>query len=196
MDEALITAAKAYIEKLFGDIHDGHDVKHSLRVYRNAMDIAMDIAKDIPGCDPGIVALASLLHDADDHKLFDTADNMNARLFLSGHGISPDKADRICAVINSVSFSHNKDRRPDTIEGMIVQDADRLDAMGAVGIARTFAYGGSRGRSIEESVEHFHEKLLRLRDSMNTDAARAEAEKRHAFLLAFLEELKNETGIV
>lgn len=192
MDEALISAAKAYIEKLFGDIHDGHDADHSLRVYRTAMEIA----KDIPGCDIKTVALASLLHDADDHKLFDTADNMNARTFLSEQGLSSAEADGICEAINSVSFSKNKGRHPDTIEGMIVQDADRLDAMGAVGIARTFAYGGSKGRSIGESVEHFHEKLLTLKDSMNTDAAKKQAEKRHAFLLAFLEELENETGIV
>ena len=72
------------------------------------------------------------------------------------------------------------------MEGKIVQDADRLDAMGAIGIARTFAYGGEHGRSIEESVQHFYDKLLLLKDELNTETAKEIAEKRHAFLEAFI----------
>ena len=79
-------------------------------------------------------------------------------------------------------------RRTDTIEAMAVQDADRLDAMGAVGIARTFAYGGEHGWPMEESVQHFYDKLLRLKDLMNTETGRRIAEKRHAFLEIFLQE--------
>ena len=106
------------------------------------------------------------------------------------------KIEEICSVINSVSFSKNRGKKPETLEGKIVQDADRLDAMGAIGIARTFAFGGEHGRSIEESVMHFHEKLLLLKDEMNTESARKIAESRHAFLEEFLshyyEEIKSE----
>ena len=182
--------AAAYIEELFRDRADGHDAGHTFRVYRNAMKIA----SRHEGCDTAVVSLAALLHDADDPKLFHTVDNANARRFLAEEKIGDDKADRICGVINAVSFSRNRDRKPDTLEAMIVQDADRLDALGAVGIARTFAYGGEKGRSMEDSVAHFHEKLLLLKDLMNTDEARAMAEERHAFLEAFLREYGKETG--
>ncbi len=78
---------------------------------------------------------------------------------------------------------------------MIVQDADRLDALGAIGIARTFSYGGEHGRSLDESIQHFYDKLLLLKDELNTDTAREIARKRHAFLEAYLEEYKEEMGI-
>lgn len=97
-------------------------------------------------------------------------------------------------MINSVSFSRNRGRGSLTPEGKIVQDADRLDAMGAVGIARTFAYGGEHGRSMQESVQHFYDKLLRLKGLMNTETGKQMAEKRHAFLEQFLSEYKQETA--
>ena len=190
MDETLIAAAITYVRELFAANADGHDAEHSLRVYRTARRLAAGE----PGCDPTVTALAALLHDADDHKLFATKDNANARAFLARHGLPPETTERICRAINSVSFSQNRGRRPDTPEGRVVQDADRLDALGAVGIARTFAYGGSRGRTLDESVRHFHEKLLLLKDELNTPAARRLAERRHAFLLAFLAEWEEETG--
>ena len=143
-------------------------------------------------CDRNIVALAALLHDADDHKLFDTEDNANARAFLDAQNVPQEMQDRICEAVNSVSFSRNRGRRPATVEGQIVQDADRLDAIGAVGIARTFAYGGEHGRSLDDSVAHFHEKLLLLKDEMNTDAAREIAERRHAFMEQYLAEFAEE----
>ena len=93
-----------------------------------------------------------------------------------------------------MSFSKNRGKKPETIEGMIVQDADRLDAMGAIGIARTFAYGGEHGRSIEESVQHFHDKLLLLKDEMNTETAKKLAESRHSFLLEYLSHYGEETA--
>ena len=92
-----------------------------------------------------------------------------------------------------VSFSKNRGKKPDTIEGKIVQDADRLDAIGAIGIARTFAFGGGRGRPLDDSIRHFHDKLLLLKDEMNTDLGRKLADSRHAFLVAFLEEYRLET---
>ncbi len=134
-------------------------------------------------------------HDADDHKLFDTENNANTRDFLKRNGISESITEEICEAINAVSFSKNRGRRPETIEGMIVQDADRLDALGAIGIARTFSYGGEHGRSLDESIQHFYDKLLLLKDELNTDTAREIARKRHAFLEAYLEEYKEEMGI-
>ena len=191
MDSDSIEAARTYIREIFAGNAGGHDVSHSLRVYQNALAIA----REEPACDPEVVALAALLHDVDDYKLFDTRNNAHARAFLESRQISPEKAEEILSAINSVSFSQNRGRRPETPEGRIVQDADRLDAIGAVGIARTFAYGGEHGRSMEETVAHFHEKLLLLRDEMNTPTARRMAEERHRFMVDYLAELERETGI-
>ena len=186
--DQLTQEAMTYIRALFRDNADGHGFDHTLRVWRNAMTIAENEI-----CDPQIVSLAALLHDADDHKLFATENNANARHFLAEQGVPPETADRICEAVNSVSFSKNKGKRPETAEGRIVQDADRLDALGAVGIARTFAYGGGHGRPPEDSIAHFHEKLLLLKDLMNTQKGREIAEERHAFLEAFLREWEQET---
>ena len=186
--DKIIAGAEDYIAELFRNDSGGHDVEHTLRVRR----LAMRLADGESGCDRAIVELAALLHDADDHKLFHTENNRNARDFLERNGVGADKADRICAVINSVSFSKNRGHVPDTVEGKIVQDADRLDAIGAVGVARTFAYGGEHGRPLSESVRHFHEKLLLLRDMMNTETAKKIAAERHALMETFLEELERE----
>ena len=154
MNEETIRAAIAYVQALFVGNADGHDAEHTLRVYRNAMMIA-----EREECDRSIVALAALLHDVDDHELFHTEDNANARAFLRAQQVDESTAGQIIAAVNAVSFSQNRDRKPETIEGKIVQDADRLDALGAIGIARTFAYGGEHGRSLESSVQHFHKCL-------------------------------------
>jgi uncharacterized protein len=124
-----------------------------------------------------VVALGALLHDADDGKLFGTEHNEHARAFLSSQGVEPQTAEKILSVINDVSFSKNRDRKPELPEGCIVRDADRLDAIGAVGIARTFAYGGKHGRGLQDSIAHFHEKLLLLKDMMLTEKAKEIAEK-------------------
>ena len=184
----LYERAERYIKELFKDDFGGHGADHSLRVYRNAMAIADKES----GCDREVVMLAALLHDADDHKLFFTEDNANARAFLEECFVSPAKTEAIISAINSVSFSKNKGKAPETLEGKIVQDADRLDAIGAVGVARTFAFGGEHGRPIEDSVNHFYEKLLLLKDLMNTEAAKGIAEERHAFLKTFLEQMEKE----
>ena len=187
---ALTAAAEAYIRTLFAGNAGGHDVGHTLRVRRSALRIA---AAE-PGCDGLVVELAALLHDADDRKLFHTEGNANARAFLAQAGLDAARPERVIEAINAVSFSQNRGRRPETIEGKIVQDADRLDAIGAVGVARCFAYGGEHGRPLEDSLRHFHEKLLLLTGELNTEQARALARPRHAFLEAFLEEYAAETG--
>lgn len=190
MEPGIIEKAEAYVRELFASDAGGHDAGHTLRVYRTAMLLA----DSEPGCDRTVTALAALLHDADDYKLFRTEDNANARRFMEANGVPPETAERVVAAVNTVSFSKNGARRPDTPEGRIVQDADRLDAIGAVGIARTFAFGGEHSRPMGESVQHFYDKLLRLKDLMNTPAGKAMAEERHAFLEAFLAQYFKETG--
>lgn len=184
----IINSAEEYIKTLFAHDYGGHDAEHSLRVYRNAMLIA----ETEPDCDRLIVSLAALLHDADDHKLFQTEHNENARTFLASHQIDEATTEYICDVINGISFSKNRGVRPETLEGKIVQDADRLDAIGAVGIARTFAFGGERKRPLSDSVQHFYDKLLRLKDGMNTEEGKRIAEARHDLMAAFLNELEKE----
>ena len=185
---SVIENAIAYIQKLFKENADGHGVDHTMRVYQNALNIS----KHYDLCDLEIISLAALLHDVDDHKLFNTINNANARYFLSRENMDNDRIELICNIINSVSFSKNKGKHPESLEGKIVQDADRLDAMGAIGIARTFAYGGKCGRDMDSSVNHFHEKLLLLKDLMNTKEAKEIAENRHRFMEQFLCELNEE----
>ncbi len=188
MDQEIIERAKEYIREIFKNNADGHDFNHSIRVYENARNIAAGY----PACDLLVVSLAALLHDVDDHKLFSTENNQNARAFLQSQSVGQDEIERICAVINAVSFSKNRGKRPESLEGQIVQDADRLDAIGAIGIARTFAFGGKNGRSIESSLQHFHDKLLLLKDEMNTEEAKRIAEIRHSYMEGFLTEMQEE----
>lgn len=187
-EKMIVAAAEDYVRELFVGDSSGHDAEHTFRVYRNAMQIA----NGEPKCDLFVVALAALLHDADDYKLFQTENNANARHFMAAQKVPDELADRICEVINSVSFSKNKGKRPSTLEGCVVQDADRLDAIGAIGIARTFAFGGEKGRSMNDTVQHFYDKLLLLKDQMNTETARREAKSRHTYLCQFLAELDRE----
>ena len=188
MEEGIIIAAKDYIQDLFKNNSDGHDANHSIRVYQNALRIA----EGYPNSNLTVVSLAALLHDVDDHKLFRTENNENARIFMKSHQIESDTIEFVCEIINGVSFSKNKGNHPKSVEGKIVQDADRLDAIGAIGIARTFAYGGKNGRPLEASLQHFYDKLLLIKDEMNTDEARSIAEIWHDYMIEFLNEIHKE----
>lgn len=191
MKDKIIASAFNYIEDLFKNDFGGHDVEHSKRVYQNAFLIA----KNEPECDLFVVSLAALLHDVDDHKLFHTENNANARAFLESVQLDQNQIDRICELMNGISFSKNRGVRPETLEGKIVQDADRLDAIGAIGIARTFAFGGERKRPLSATVQHFYDKLLLLKDEMNTAEGKRIAELRHQLMVDFLYELNNEMHI-
>ena len=184
MGESRIERAVDYITKLFQGNGDGHDLPHSLRVYRNAMMIAEMEGQG----EEEVIALSALLHDCDDHKLFHTENNANARSFLQEEGLSEGRMEEICRNINSVSFSKNRGKVPETIEGKIVQDADRLEAIGAIGIARCFQFGGRHGRSLENSIEHFYDKLLLVSKELNTPSAKKMAEKRDKLMQDFLKE--------
>ncbi|HJJ34002.1 MAG TPA: HD domain-containing protein [Methanocorpusculum sp.] len=195
------------IELLFAGDFSGHDFRHSIRVYRNACLIA-----ESEECDKDVVSLAALLHDADDVKLFHTENYANAKWIMTEEGIDADIQERVIDAISTVSFKGTDTKTPSSIEGKIVQDADRLDAIGAIGIARAFAFGGSRGREMynpeekpavnmseEEyrssegtTINHFYEKLFLLKNMMNTKTAQRLAEKRDAFMHEFVDEFLEE----
>lgn len=206
---SIITNAKLYVKDFFSNDCSGHDYWHTIRVYNLASEIAEKENADI-----FIVQLASLLHDVDDIKLSpDTyADKRNAVSFMKKHGLDEHTIFLVCNIIDEVSYLGNESVVPRSIEGKCVQDADRLDAMGAVGIARAFAYGGSHHRMLHDpgtepqknmskkeyrnctstTVNHFYEKLFHLKGLMNTDSAKEKAEHRdrimHEYIKEFLAE--------
>ncbi len=192
----MIEKAIDYARGIFAGDSSGHDFDHTMRVYRMATRIAMEENADLQ-----IVQLAALLHDVDDRKLSPgTCENKdNAVSFLRLNGVEEGKIRRIVQIISEISFSANKGT-PTTIEGKCVQDADRLDAIGAIGIGRAFAYGGSRGRAIHDptgadqtsTIQHFYDKLLLLKDLMNTPTGRHLAQRRHSFMCVFLEQFYGE----
>ena len=188
----MIEKAKAYARQIFAGDGSGHDFDHTLRVYHMAVRIAGE-----EGADVEMVALAALLHDVDDHKLSpETCANKDrAVAFLKSQGVSEQKIHRIAEIISEISFSAGNGR-PSTLEGMCVQDADRLDAIGAIGIGRAFAFGGSRGRRMHDpdgadktaTVEHFYDKLFKLKDLMTTPTGQHLARQRDEFMHSFLEQ--------
>ena len=192
----IIEEAKAFAKGIFAGDASGHDFDHTMRVFHIATRIPQEENADLL-----TVRLAALLHDVDDHKLSpETSDGkLRAAEFLRSHGVGKERTAYIIRIIDTISFSANKGA-PESIEGKCVQDADRLDAIGAIGIARTFAFGGSRGRAIYDpagedkttSIQHFYDKLLLLKDRMNTDTGKAMALQRHEYMRGFLEEFYGE----
>lgn len=191
-------------------VHENGGQNESMRVYRLAIQIA-----EQENADMLIVQLAALLHDVDDVKLSPETHETkrNAVRFMKNSGVDDKVIASVCKIIDEVSFAGIDSVVPSTIEGKCVQDADRLDAMGAIGIARTFAYGGSKGRRIHDpdikpmtnmnkadynqnhnstSINHFYEKLLLLKDMMNTETAKKMAEHKQAVMEDFLEEFMAE----
>jgi uncharacterized protein len=164
-----------------------------MRVYNLAARLARE-----EGAREDVVELAALLHDVDDAKLSpDTADDLgNARAFMRQHAVDDEDAQAVLSAISEVSFSKNGGAAPSSLESACVRDADRLDAIGAIGVARAFAYGGSHGRTLHDptsadattTIQHFYDKLLLLEDMMATDAGRRAARRRDAYLRGFLEE--------
>jgi uncharacterized protein len=208
MQNAIIGNAVIYVKEKFEKEFSGHDYFHALRVYKTATHIA-----ECEGADLEIVQLAALLHDVDDRKISpDTYENQaNAKSFLEKEGVSAEIVERICRIISEISFGAN-DSAPSTLEGKCVQDADRLDAIGAIGIARAFAYGGSHKRhmyhpdikpnlnmtkeeyvkSESTTINHFYEKLFKLTSLMNTQTAQEIAKTRESFMRKFVEEFMDE----
>jgi uncharacterized protein len=203
--ELIIEKTRQYVkEKLEGE-GTGHDWWHTERVWKTSIYIGKNEKADL-----FVVQLAALLHDISDWKFSggdDKAGAEVARKWLEQLGVNEKIISQICHIIQEISFKGAKvESKIKTTEGKVVQDADRLDAIGAIGIARAFAYGGYKGREIynpklkpeyhtsfEEyknkkgpTINHFYEKLLLLKDLMNTETGKMIAEKRHKYMVEFL----------
>ena len=209
MDKQIIDEAIEYVKNVFEHDYSGHDFFHTLRVYKMATTIA-----EQEGADILIVQLAALLHDVDDSKLSpQTHVNKDKAVdFLSRHEVPQEIIKMICDIIDVVSFAGVDSAVPKSIEGKCVQDADRLDAIGAIGIARAFAYGGNHNRAIYDpdipfkeemtkkeyqnntstTINHFYEKLFLLSKLMNTATAKAIAKERDAYMRIYISEFMAE----
>jgi uncharacterized protein len=213
--ELIIEQAKEFVKNRLQNASSGHDWLHICRVHKNAMDIACGDT-DV---DAFVIELAVIFHGAADWKFCDGDETLAPQItkeFLEKHAIDRSIIDHVCDIIKNISYKgQGEETVMKTKEGKIVQDADRLDAMGAMGIARTFAYGGARGHVMYSSevkpvfyenfeqykknsgpiVNHFYEKLLLLKDRMNTDKAKEIAEKRQLVMVNFLDEFFAEIGM-
>jgi len=194
----ILIAAQDFIQQNFSGEETGHDFFHVERVVKTAIKIAKEEKVDL-----FLVELAAWLHDVGDYKLHDGNDKSEEMIavFLSSLKIDSELISKINEIVSQVSFS--KGNSTTSKEAQIVQDADRLDAMGAIGIARCFAYGGKKQREIWNpenpnmtSLQHFYDKLLKLKDLLNTTAAKKMAEDRHKFLEEFLNEFHKEWNAV
>lgn len=203
----VIRQTEAHIRELLAQDSSGHDWWHIHRVRASALAIGSR-----EGADLFVVELAALLHDVADWKFHGGDENVGpqrAVAWLKSLEVDPQTAERVGQIVSEVTFKGaGVATRPSTLEGSVVQDADRLDAVGAIGIARAFAYGGHAGRAIHDpavspeehasfaayknsqgpTINHFYEKLLLLKDRMNTDTGRALALERHRVMEEFLAE--------
>lgn len=207
MQKSILSKCKVNVKEVYDTFDASHDWQHIERVLANA-----DRIMEKEAADPFIVELAILLHDVSDPKYKEGDSDLESEI-LDSLDLSVEQKSRITDIIRQVSFKGGNGEAPSSIEAKVVQDADRLDAIGAVGIARTFAYGGARGRKLYDwdekprnemseqeyrdkptsSATHFYEKLLLLKNMMNTGTGRQIADERHQFMLSFLEQLKKET---
>ncbi len=214
----IVKLTEDHVKKALSGEGSGHDWWHICRVWNNAKKIAANEK----GADMFIVELASLLHDIADRKFNEGNVEKGVgkvKTFLQSILVDEKTTEAVCEIVKTCSFASSfmedgSRRMMKTLEGKIVQDADRLDAIGAIGIARTFAYGGHHKREMynpnskpmiptstrqytkseSHSINHFYEKLLLLRDLMNTETAKEFAKKRHAFMERFLKEFYEEWG--
>ena len=194
-----------FVKQQLENAEGGHDWFHIERVYKNALLIA-----EGEDCDLIVVKLGALLHDIADSKFHGGDESVGpktARTFLESQNVKEDIILHVIAIIENISFKGgNFEKKFNSKELEIVQDADRLDAIGAIGIARTFNYGGFKNRPLynpniqpnmnmnkEEyknsespTLNHFYEKLLLLKDKMNTETGKKIAQKRHDFMVTFL----------
>ncbi|TLS50143.1 HD domain-containing protein [Paenibacillus antri] len=195
-------------EKLGGD-SSGHDWWHIERVRRLALRLAA-----ATGANAFVCEMAALLHDLADEKLFGDEESClrDIRSWLAERNVAESDAEHIVDIIANLGFKGGGRSGLTTLEGRVVQDADRLDALGAVGIARTFAYSGWKGQPMHDpslpirtsmtaeeyrtgkssAYNHFHEKLLKLKELLNTDEARRIAEDRHRYMESFLRRFEAE----
>lgn len=200
----IIKNTASYIRELLEGEGSGHDWWHIQRVWNNALNIAKAYQVDLFA-----IEMAAIIHDIADHKFHGGDENIGpqkAKEWMEKQKVEAEKAEHILQIMQEVSFS--KGKTPSSLESQIVQDADRLDAIGAIGIARAFAYGGFKNRemfnpdippvehqskeeykkSTSSTINHFYEKLLLLKDMMNTEEAKKIATQRHEYMELFLEQ--------
>lgn len=211
----LINKTIVFVKQTLEHAEGGHDWFHIERVFNTVKLISKRESVDFT-----VVALAALLHDIADPKFYDGDEDIGpsmARNFLESQLVDPDVVEHVVSIIKHMSFKNSLEMRSNPFTSMelqVVQDADRLDAMGAIGIARAFNYGGFKNRPLYDpsispqlamskeeyknsngpTINHFYEKLLLLKDGMNTETGKKLAEKRHDFMLLFLEQFKEEWG--
>ena len=206
-NEQLIADTENFVKQTLANAEGGHDWWHIYRVWQ----LAKNIAKT-ENVNHLVVELAALLHDIADAKFHDGDESVGPRIarnFLQNKGVDDATCEHVENIIANISFGGgNEVKNFSSVELNVVQDADRLDAMGAIGIARTFNYGGYKNRelynpsikpnlhmskaeyrnSTAPTINHFYEKLLLLNDRMTTDTGKQLAKKRHLFMMSFLEE--------
>lgn len=204
-NQDLINKTILFVREKLTNAEGGHDWFHIQRVYKNALLIANGET-----CDETVVKLGALLHDIADSKFHDGDETVGpkvAREFLESEGVSEETISHVIQIIDNISFKGGKTEKVfSSIELDIVQDADRLDAIGAIGIARAFNYGGFKNRAMYDpkiapnlhmskeeykksqapTINHFYEKLLLLKDKMNTETGRQIAGQRHQYMQEFL----------
>ncbi|MBT8305282.1 MAG: HD domain-containing protein [Bacteroidia bacterium] len=211
-NKSIIKQTMAFVKETLEDAEAGHDWFHTERVYRNAMLIAKDEVVD-----EFVVALGALLHDIADSKFHNGDESVGpkmAREFLFKHNVDSMIIEHVVNIIENISFksSLGGERKFTSPELDVIQDADRLDAIGAIGIARCFNYGGSKNRKLYDpeikpnfnmskeeyktsnapTINHFYEKLLLLKDLMNTQTGKKIAQKRHDFMVMYLDQFYKE----
>lgn len=210
-DKILIEKTIQFVKTTLKNAEGGHDWFHIQRVYNNSCMIA---EREV--CDILVVKLGALLHDIADSKFHNGDESIGptvAKSFLEKVHVPKAVADHVLKIIKNISFKGGHQKKSfRSIELDIVQDADRLDAIGAIGIARAFNYGGFKNRKLYDpavkpqlslskeeyksstapTINHFYEKLLLLKDKMNTETGRKLASKRHLFMEAFLQQFYSE----
>ncbi|MBO1628305.1 HD domain-containing protein [Bacillus cereus] len=199
----------AFVKNILETDASGHDWYHIERVHKLAISLS-----EKEGGDRFVIEMAALLHDVADEKLNESEEAGMKKVsdWLEGLDVTEEEKKQIIHIIANMSYKGGHGGNVETLEGKVVQDADRLDALGAIGIARTFAYGGAKGRLMydpnippregmtkeeyrknnDPSLNHFYEKLLKLKDLMNTEAAKKEAEVRHRYMEEFIEQFMKE----
>jgi uncharacterized protein len=197
----LIASVKAYVKEYMSHYDGSHDFNHILRV----VSLARRIQPTVPNTSLPLVTLCALLHDVGDKKYLKPGEDSSTLirdklLSLSASTLLAETAQTICLGVSYSSEIKNPTRVQRLIEEFpelsVVQDADRLDAIGAVGVGRCFAFGGAKGRGLEDSIEHFEEKLIRLEGMMKTDEGRRLARERTERVKAMMEWWEDETANV
>lgn len=200
-DTRVVAQVEAHVRQQMAGQQAGHDVDHVMRVFRSACEIQEEV-----GGDRLVVQLAALLHDLGDAKFHEGVERSGefSQALLSDLRVPESIIQQVVFIVDNISFRKGVDRSTLSIEGQIVQDADRLDALGAIGIVRTIEYGAAFGQPFHLSenegetqatgVGHFHEKLFKLRALLNTEPAKRIAREREKFMQTFLDQFLHEWG--